>query len=104
MTSEDDESEEAKERPVRTRDPREGGADPQMHPIRATANFKGVEDAELDPLYPTIDHLVEYMYSNPPSPAAQTELTFVYEAFRITLFQDWTAVFQEKPETPGSPS
>lgn len=104
MTSEDTDSEEAKERSVHTRDLKEGEADPQMHLIRATADFKGVEDPELDPLYPTIDHLVEYMYSNPPSPEAQTELTFVYEGFRITLFQDGTAVFQEKPGTPDSTS
>lgn len=98
MTSEGTDSEEAKERSVHSRDIKEGDADPQMHLIRAIADFKGAEETELDALYPTIDHLVEYMYSNPPSPAAQTELTFVYEGFRVTLFQDGTAIFQEKPE------
>lgn len=97
MPSEDEESEMAKKRSVHTRDLREGDTDPQMQLLRAVADFRGREESDLETLYPTIDSLVEQLYSEPPSPRAQTELTFVYEGFRITLFQDGTAVFQECP-------
>lgn len=98
MDTKNTKSEKAKEQSVHKRDIKEGDAEPQMELLQAIADFKGVDESDLDPFYSTVDHLVEYMYSNPPSPEAQTELTFVYEGFRITLFHEGTAIFQEKPE------
>lgn len=92
----------AKERSVHTGNLTEGNADPNLQFVREVANLKGVEETDLDALYPTIDDMVEQLYSNPPSSHAQSELTFIYEGYRITLFQDGTAVFQESPDGRGS--
>lgn len=97
MASKEADDKAAKERSVHTTSITEGSANPQMQFIREIANLKGVEETELGSLYPTIDDMVERLYSDPPSSLAQTELTFVYEGFRITLYQDGTAVFQEDP-------
>ena len=97
MASKETDDAEAKEGSVHTLNITEGDADPNLQFIREIANLKGEEETELGALYPTIDHMIEHLYSNPPSSHAQTELTFVYEGFRITLYQDGTAVFQEDP-------
>lgn len=101
MASEEMDATGAKERSVHTVDLTEGDTDPQLHLVHAVADITGVEETRLEALYPTIDGMVDQLYSDPPSARAQAELTFVYEGFRITLFQDGTAVFQQQPPEPN---
>lgn len=67
--------------------------EPTIDVAEAIADLKGVQPAELDPLYSTIDHVIENLYSDPPSPEAQVQITFTYEGYRITMHQDGTAKF-----------
>lgn len=41
-------------------------------------------------LWETIDHVVDHIFSDPPSPDAQVQVTFTYEGYRITVEQDGT--------------
>lgn len=86
---------------VSHRNIREGESRPQVALARALADLKGVETTELSQLYPCIDHLVDQLFESPPSPEAKTELTFSYEGFRITIYQDGHTVFQslENPQS-----
>lgn len=71
-------------------------ADPNVSVARTVAELEDVDTGELTPLYDCIDHVLEHLFSNPPVPAAETEVTFSYEGYRITVEQDGSAVFRKQ--------
>lgn len=55
-----------------------------------------LEDSDVDalqPLYRQVDHVLDQVFSDPPAPGAQVEVTFTYEGYRITVEQYGHAQF-----------
>ncbi|AGB38434.1 HalOD1 output domain-containing protein [Natronococcus occultus] len=71
-------------------------ADPNVSVARTVAELEDVDTNDLPPLYDCIDHVLEHIFSDPPAPAAETEITFSYEGYRITVEQDGSAVFRKQ--------
>jgi hypothetical protein len=67
--------------------------DPATAIAEAVADLKDTETTELTTMYEHVDHLVDHLFSNPPSPDAQVQVEFTYEDYRITVDQDGTARF-----------
>jgi hypothetical protein len=57
------------------------------------ADLEGTSTSELTPVYDQLDHVIDYIFSNPPVPEAQVQITFTYEGYRITVEQDGSAQF-----------
>jgi len=55
--------------------------------LEIVADLEGVVIDELPSFYTEVDHFVEMLFENPPSPASQMEITFSYAGYRITM--DW---------------
>lgn len=68
-------------------------ADPNVEVVSAIADLEDVPIEELPPLYGCIDHVLEHLYSNPPSDAANAEISFTYCGYRVTTKQDGRAWF-----------
>lgn len=71
--------------------------EPGVQVIEVIAGLEGVATTELSPLYDTIDHLISELFSNPPSPTAQAKVEFLYEGYRINLYQEGSATFVKLP-------
>lgn len=63
---------------------------PNVDITNTVAELKGVESDELAPLYDSINSLLDNIFSRPPQPEAEVEVSFSYEGFRITVRQDGT--------------
>ena len=61
--------------------------------VETIADLEGVDSDQLPSLYDTIDHMVDNLFSNPPIPKAQVQVSFTYAGYRITLNQDGSATF-----------
>jgi len=70
--------------------------DPKTELVTYVAALKGVEHDTLRPLYTWADHLLDELYSTPPSAGAQALVEFNYEGFRVTLYQDGHAVLMRR--------
>lgn len=57
------------------------------------AELEHTDPRDLESVWKCIDNLLEPLFSAPPSPDAQVEITFSYEGYRITVEQDGTAQF-----------
>ncbi|WP_276257333.1 HalOD1 output domain-containing protein [Haloglomus litoreum] len=55
--------------------------------VELVAELEGCEADELPSLYDRIDHIVEYVFRNPPSSEAQLVVEFSYAGYRITIDQ-----------------
>ncbi|SFS10841.1 hypothetical protein SAMN05216559_3818 [Halomicrobium zhouii] len=71
-----------------------GPNQPNVDITETVAELKGVQSDELSPLYDAIDHVVDNIFSEPPDPDANVEVSFSYEGFRITISQDGDARFR----------
>lgn len=69
---------------------------PNVDITETVAELKGVESDDLSPLYDSIDHVVDNIFSTPPKSQADVEVSFSYEGFRITVSQDGSATFRPK--------
>lgn len=67
---------------------------PTVDVTETVGELKGVESDRLSPLYDTIDHVLDNLFSEPPRPDADVEISFTYEGFRITVCQDGNATFR----------
>lgn len=74
--------------------PTEDG-DPQVTVAEVVAELEGKNTTELTPVYDAIDHFVSNLFSSPPPAAAQAEIEFTYEGYRITIHQDGMATFRK---------
>lgn len=70
------------------------GSEPRLALVRTIADLKDVNVRELNQLYGCTGDLVTRIFQVPPPPSANTELTFSYEGFRITIYQDGHTVLQ----------
>jgi hypothetical protein len=55
--------------------------------LEIVAELEGREIEELPSFYTQVDHFVEHLFKNPPSPEAQMQIEFSYAGYRITLTQ-----------------
>jgi hypothetical protein len=55
--------------------------------LEIIAEMEGVGMDELPSLYTEVDHFVETLFEDPPSPDAQMEIRFSYAGYRITITQ-----------------
>ena len=67
--------------------------EPATQIAMAVADIEGKDVDELESMYKTIDHVVDNLFSDPPSPTAQVEVSFSYEGYRIHVDQDGVAEF-----------
>lgn len=52
-----------------------------------------VDSTELPTIYDCVDGMLDELFSNPPAPEAQMEVTFSYHRYRITVEQNGNAKF-----------
>ena len=67
---------------------------PNVDITETVAEMKDIQSDELSPLYESIDHVVDNIFSEPPDPQADVEVSFTYEGFRVTVCQDGSATFR----------
>jgi hypothetical protein len=67
--------------------------EPATAVAETVASLEHRESTDLTTMYDCIDHVLEHVFSNPPSPEAQVQVTFTYEGYRITVDQDGGARF-----------
>lgn len=65
----------------------------QVAEIIASLDNRKIEDVTT--AYEQIDHVLTHIFSNPPDPDAQIEVTFTYDGYRVTVEQNGTARFVE---------
>jgi len=66
----------------------ETSVDPGIQIVEFVSHLEETEQDELPSLWSQIDHLIENLFSTPPAPEAQAEITFSYEGYRITVEQN----------------
>lgn len=72
--------------------------DPEVNVVEVIAKLEGRDNTDLPPIYNTIDHLIETLFSEPPAPEAQAVIQFSYHGYRVTLNQDGHATFMKIDE------
>lgn len=73
-------------------------AEPGLAIAEAVAEIEGREPTDLAAIYGCIDHVVDHIYSDPPAPEANVEVSFDYEGYRVTVRQDGEATFEPLSE------
>ncbi len=66
---------------------------PGVQVAEAVADIEGRAATDLAIIYDCVDGMLDQVFSNPPSPDAQLQVTFSYEGYRITVEQDGEATF-----------
>lgn len=69
--------------------------EPEIDLVEVVAELEGQDSTDLLPIYTTIDHLIETLFSEPPAAEAQAVIQFSYEGYRINLNQDGHATFMK---------
>ena len=52
------------------------------------SEIENVPHEELTTTYEHLDHILQELFSNPPVPEAQVEVSFTYEGYRVKVEQD----------------
>jgi hypothetical protein len=63
------------------------GEEPTLQLVEIVADVEGKDPQELPPTYDHIDHVIDHIFTNPPVPEANVEISFDYEGYRITVDQ-----------------
>lgn len=71
------------------------GPAPSIQIAGIVAELKGTAATEVKSTYDCVDDVLVNLFSDPPAPEAQMEITFSYEGYRITVEEDGTAEFVE---------
>jgi len=58
--------------------------------LELLAEVEGCEIEDLPSLYNEVEHVVETLFSTPPSAAAQMSISFSYAGYRITIDRNGT--------------
>ena len=66
---------------------------PAVQIAEIVAELEGRNVGDLTSTYDCVDHVLENVLSEPPSPEAQLQVTFSYEGYRITVEHDGSAAF-----------
>ena len=61
--------------------------------VMTVAEIEGRDATDLPRLHNHLDGVLDDLFSVPPSPKSQIEITFSYDTYRITLHQDGHAKF-----------
>lgn len=72
---------------------RDNDMQPVVSLLYTLAEIKGVDETDLPPLHQSVGDLVECFFRS--AAEATAELTFSYEGYRITIYQDGHVVFQQ---------
>lgn len=72
--------------------------EPGLAVAEAVAEIEGRDTTDLAAIYGCIDHVVDHIYSDPPAPEANVEVSFDYEGYRVTMRQDGEATFEPLSE------
>lgn len=67
--------------------------EPGVQIAETVADIEETDTTELATIHECIDGVLINIFSTPPSPDAQMEVTFSYEGYRVTIEQDGTATF-----------
>ncbi len=67
--------------------------EPVVQIAEVVAELEDKPMEELTTTYHHLDHVLDYVFQNPPVPEAQVQITFSYEGYRITVEQDGSAKF-----------
>jgi hypothetical protein len=67
--------------------------EPAIQIVEVVADIDDKDVAEMTSMWNCTDHVLDHLFSNPPSPEAQMRVEFSYENYRITVEQDGTAEF-----------
>lgn len=67
------------------------GDNPAMQLVEVVAEAEETDPVSLTSIWGCIDDVLDNIFSNPPSPEAQLELSFSYEGYRIEISQDGVA-------------
>lgn len=70
-------------------------ANPTAQVVQAVADQKGTDPLSLRSAWDTVGQVLDPVFSTPPSPDADVEITFKYEGYRITVDQTGHARFDE---------
>lgn len=68
---------------------------PAIQIVEVVAALEEEPEEELATVWGCIDDVLSPVFSTPPSPEAQLEITFSYEGYRVTVNQDGHAKFVE---------
>lgn len=66
---------------------------PAIKVAEAVAEIEGKDATDLSTMYECVDGVLDNIFSNPPAPEAQMQITFTYETYRITIDQAGTVKF-----------
>lgn len=76
-------------------------SDPALSVADVVAELEGQDPTELKLIYDASDHVVDHLFSEPPSPQADVEIAFTSEGYRVTIHQDGHATFVHQSEWDG---
>lgn len=68
-------------------------SEPGVEISKAVADLEETDTTELTSIWGCTDHVLDHLFSDPPSPEAQMEIKFSYEGYRISVDQDGSARF-----------
>ena len=63
--------------------------------LETVAEVEGVDVTALPPMYDRVDHMLDELFSEPPAPEAQVEVTFSFHGYRITADQEGTITLRK---------
>lgn len=66
---------------------------PRRDMVQTIADLKVTDPDDLMDLWPIMDDIISDIFSEPPAPEAQVEISFSYEGYRITIHQNGKAEF-----------
>jgi hypothetical protein len=81
------------ERKIVHRDLDTDRGEPALQIVEIVAELEEKEERTLQSVWGCIDHVIDHLFSDPPSPDAQAQITFSYEGYRITVEQNGQAKF-----------
>lgn len=72
--------------------------DPEVDFVTIVSDLEDTDVEEMDPMYDTIDDLIEQLFSDPPPAEAQAMIQFTYQDYRIDVQQSGHATFMKIPD------
>lgn len=65
------------------------------HVLETIAAIEEVDVTDLPPMFDRVDHILANLFSEPPAPEAQVEITFSFHGYRVTVGQDGTVILRK---------
>jgi hypothetical protein len=69
--------------------------EPTTEIIKALADIEGKDETQLGALWNCTDGVLENLFSDPPSPDAEMQVSFTFEGYRISVHQNGQVLFQD---------